>query len=80
MKGKVTLEKIGMKFTKQTFESITADFTKKVKQLEELANAGVAEADQADIAIKEANDRKDAALAEVARARALKNKIVNLLG
>ena len=69
-----------MKFTKQTFESITADFTKKVKQLEELANAGVAEADAADIAIKEANDRKDAALSEVARARALKNKIVNLLG
>lgn len=79
MKGKVTLEKIGMKFTKPTFASITADFTKKVTQLSELIDAGFQEVDAADIAIKEANDRKAAATAEVARAQALKEKIVNLL-
>lgn len=69
-----------MKFTNPTFASITADFTKKVKQLEELAISAHKEADSADIAIKEANERKAAALAKAKHAATLQAKIINLLG
>lgn len=68
-----------MTFTKPTFASITADFTKKIQQLEQLIDNSAAEVDNAEIAIKEATERKSAAKAEQARANALKNKIVNLL-
>lgn len=68
-----------MRLTKPTVASVTKQFAKLITSLEEVAAAARRDIDDADIAIKEANDKKAEAEAEMTKAHSIVTKLNALL-